>query len=336
MSKALITGINGFVGAMLALDLINKGIEVDGVDMALLPRNLDLLKLIEAGNVKVYQGDLNTFDFDQLGGYDYVFQIAGKVSPWGNVRDFDKINVEGTRRVIDFAKKVNAKSFTYLSSVAVYGFYGYKDLKEEDEKKPFKNPYSLSKLNAENMVKDYCSKIGLNFVIIRPGNVYGPYDYTSSHHIYNLVDKEKMPCIDKGRYLSCFVYVENLADAIASAGISESAWNEDYNITDGNGETLNEYLTVVANTMGVKADFMSVPSMLSKAVATIIELSYKLIRSKKAPLITRFSTYQNCCDYHFSINKARRIFNYNPKVSMEEGIKRTVQWYKRDFKGCKA
>lgn len=328
MKTALITGINGFVGATLALDLIAKGVTVSGVDMSDRPRNTELSKLIDEGIVKIYKGDLNTFDFDQLPYNDYIFQIAGKVSPWGNVRDFDYINVDGTKRVIDYAKRVGSKSFLYLSSVAVYGFYGYRDLKEEDMKKPFNNPYSLSKLHAETMVMNYCKEIGMPYIVIRPGNVYGPYDYTSSNHIYRLIEREKMPCIDKGKYLSCFVYVDNLADAIASAGMTDSAWNEDYNITDGYGETLGEYMSSVAIEMGVRPKFMSIPSVISKVFATLVEGVYKLIRSKKGPLITRFSTYQNCCDYHFSIDKAKRKFDYSPKVSMQEGIRRTVEWYR--------
>jgi nucleoside-diphosphate-sugar epimerase len=121
--------------------------------------------------------------------------------------------------------------------------------------------------------------------------------------------------------------VENLADAIVSAGTQERAWNEDYNITDGVGETLHEYFTAVAKQFGVKPKFMSLPSFIAKPFATLVEGCYKLVRSKKGPLITRFSTYQNCSDYHFSIQKAKDKFGFEPKVSMEEGIRRTVEWF---------
>jgi nucleoside-diphosphate-sugar epimerase len=328
MKTAVITGINGFIGATLALNLISKGVKVMGVDMSDRPRNKELASLIDQGVVKVYKGDLNNFDYDQLPYADHVYQIAGKVSPWGDIKDFDHINVDGTKRVIDYASRVKAKSFLYLSSVAVYGYYGYRNLKEEDEKKPFDNPYSLSKLHAETFVMDYCKKIGMPYAVVRPGNVYGPYDYTSSFQIYSLIKKEKMPYIDKGKYISCFVYVENLADAIADAGLTEAAWNQDYNITDGVGETLHEYLSAVAKEMGVRPKFMSMPSGLAKLAAATVEGAYKIVKSKKAPLITKFSTYQNCVDYHFSIEKANKYFGYVPKVSMEEGIRRTVKWFK--------
>lgn len=136
-----------------------------------------------------------------------------------------------------------------------------------------------------------------------------------------------MPYIDKGKYISCFVYVDNLADAIVTAGLQEKAWNNDYNITDGFGETLHEYFCAVAQAMGVKPKFISLPAPLAKATAALVEGVYKLFKIKKAPLITKFSTYQNTADYHFSIEKARKVLGYQPQVSMEEGVKRAVQWF---------
>ncbi|NCA66843.1 MAG: NAD(P)-dependent oxidoreductase, partial [Clostridia bacterium] len=237
------------------------------------------------------------------------------------------INLDGTKRVIDYAKSVESKSIVYLSSVAVYGYYGYVDLMEEAEKRPMDNPYSLSKLAAETMVMSYCKEIKQNYVVIRPGNIYGEYDMTSSYDIYRLLSKGKMPVIDKGRYKSCFVYVKNLVKGIYQASITPKAYNEDYNLTDGFGETLSEYLTHSANALGVKAKLPSVPAFLSKLTGRTVEGFYKLFRIKTMPMITMFSVLQNCVDYHFSIDKARVNFGYNPEVSLEEGTKRTAIWF---------
>lgn len=328
MKTALITGICGFVGATLALKLIDNNVNVVGVDISDKPKNKALLKLVNEGKVVIHKGDLNNFDFSTLQPVDHVFQIAGKVSPWGDIKDFDKINVDGTKRVIEYAKNVCAKSFLYLSSVAVYGFDGYTNLKEDAPKKPFNNPYSISKLRAETMVMNTCKEMALPYVVIRPGNVYGPYDFTSSNHIYKKIKENNMPYIDKGKYISCFVYVENLADAIVKAGLEPNAWNEDYNITDGFGETLNDYFTLVANELGAKPKFVSVPHILAKFFSGLVEGVYKLFRIKKAPLITKFSTYQNCVNYHFSIDKAKEKLGYSPTVNLEEGVKKTVEWYR--------
>ncbi|MFA6766763.1 MAG: hypothetical protein WCS45_07005, partial [Clostridia bacterium] len=71
-----------------------------------------------------------------------------------------------------------------------------------------------------------------------------------------------------------------------------------------------------------------VPAPISKLTATTIEGVYKLLKIKSMPLITMFSVLQNCSDYHFSIEKAKSAFGYNPEISLEEGTKRTADWFK--------
>ncbi len=327
MARALITGICGFVGAHLACLLYSEGIEVVGVDIGDKTHNAELGQLIQGNKITVHKGDLLTFDFAKIGKVDYVYQIAGKVSVWGDISVFNRINVDGTRRVIDFAHSVKSKVIVYLSSTAVYGYYGYTDLKEEDEKRPMNNPYSLSKLAAETMVMSYCKELKQNFVVIRPGNIYGENDMTSSYDIYRLLKKGKMPVIDRGRHKSCFVYVKNLVKGIYQSSITPSAYNEDYNLTDGFGETLRDYLTHAAQALEVKPKFTSVPAFLSKLTARTVEGVYHLLNIKTMPLITMFSVLQNCVDYHFSINKAREKFGYNPEISLEEGTRRTAAWF---------
>ena len=328
MAKVLICGICGFVGSHLANLLYSQGLEVIGVDISDKTRNIELQKLIDEKKVSVYKGDLNSFDFNQLGHVDYIYQIAGKVSVWGDINEFNRINVDGTKRVIDYAKSVDSKVIVYLSSTAVYGYYGYTNLKEDAEKRPMNNPYSLSKLAAETMVANYSKEISQNYIIIRPGNIYGEYDMTSSYDIYRFLSKGKMPVIDKGKYKSCFVYVKNLVKGIYQSSIMQEAYNEDYNLTDGYGETLRDYLTYASEGLGVKASYPSMPSWLSKFTATTIEGIYKLLKIKTMPLITMFSVLQNCVDYHFSIEKARNRFNYNPEFSLQQGTKNTAEWFK--------
>ena len=329
MAKVLITGVCGFVGSHLACLLYEEGHEVIGVDLSTKTRNVKLNQLIEENKVKVVSGNLLEFDFSVIGDdIDYIYQIAGKVSVWGDINEFNKINVDGTKKILDYAKQIQAKCVVYLSSTAVYGYYNYTDLKEEDEKRPMNNPYPLSKLKAETMVMEYCNQIKQNYVIVRPGNVYGEYDMTSSYDIYRMIQKQKMPVIDKGKYKSCFVYVKNLVKGIYQASITPEAYNEDYNLTDGYGETLKEYFTYVAQALEVKPKFTSVPSFLSKILATTVETFYRIFKIKTMPLITMFSVLQNSGHYHFSIEKAQKAFNYSPKFTLEQGTKNTAEWFK--------
>jgi len=324
MQKVLVTGANGFIGSHLAVELVKRGYFVYGLHRRKDSKNPEYNKLVENGKIEVIQADISKVNTNNLPIVDYVFHIAGKVSVWGKLNEFMEINHDATKKLLEYAKNINVKCFTYLSSVAVYGFYGYQNIQENGEKKPFKNPYSISKLKTENMLTEFASHHNLPYVIIRPGNVYGEYDYTSSHEIYTRVQKEKMMISAGGKYESCFVYVGNLVESILHTAFNSNLHNTDYNVADNNN-TLKEYLTDVANSFGVKPKFKNFAKPIAKSVACLVEGVYKLFRIKKAPLITRFSVYQNCTHYSFSTKKLQDA-DYKPKFTTKQGISKTVEW----------
>ena len=118
----------------------------------------------------------------------------------------------------------------------------------------------------------------------------------------------------------------NLANAVIHTALNKEAHNTDYNVTDGENETLKEYLTLVAETFGVKAKFINFPAPIAKMVASLIEGTYKLFGIKKAPLITKFSIWQNCADYNFSIEKLLST-GYKKEYDFNASIKKTVDWF---------
>lgn len=326
METALITGANGFIGSHLACELVRRGFMVYGVHRNPKSKNEEYNKFVEEGKIRTFLGDVSGFDTSKLPDANYVYHIAGKVSLWGELDEFMRINLGGTQNFLKYAKRCNAKCFTYLSSVAVYGFYGYKQIEEDGEKRPFNNPYSLSKLETEKFVCQYSAENNLHYVIIRPGNVYGEYDYTSSHEVYGRIKKEEMITTGGGDYESCWVYVKNLVEAIIFTSLNEHAHNTDYNVADGNS-TLNDYLTKIALAYNVRPKFKNVPAPIAKLTAILIEGFYKLFHIKNAPLITRFTVYQNCTDYSFSTKKLEAT-GYKKLYSEDEAIRRTVEYFK--------
>ena len=325
--KVLVTGGNGFIGSHIVNKLVDQGYKVAVVCRRKNSHNIEFNKHLADGKIELFQGSIEDFDYSQIGEVNYIIHTAGKVSVYGSMKDFLRTNTEATMRLLDYAKSLkNLKCFTYLSTAAVYGYDGYFHLKEDAEKKPFNNPYPITKLKTENYLIDFCQKNSIDYCIIRPGNVYGEYDYTSSHEIYSRVKRCKMSICARGRYRSCFVYAGNLANAIIHTTLNKEFHNTDYNVTDSNDETLKEYLTSVANAFGVKPKFINFPAPLAKCVATLIEGIYKLFRIKKAPLITRFSIWQNCTDYNFSIEKLLST-GYTKETDEKTAIKRTADWY---------
>lgn len=326
MESVLVTGANGFIGSHLSCELANRGFVVYGFSRSNKSKNPQFEELVSQGKIKMILGEIQSFDTAKLPKVDYIFHLAGKVSVWGKLNDFKKINLEGTKNLLNFAKETGVKCFTFLSSVAVYGFYGYKNLPEEGEKKPFKNPYSLTKLETETFVKDFAEQNKIDYVIVRPGNVYGEYDYTSSDEIYSRVKRGKMMTSAGGKYESCFVYAKNLVEAIIFTALKNEAHNTDYNVSDSNS-TLKTYLQKVAKAYGVKPKFTNFPAPLAKATACLVEFVYKFFRIKKAPKITRFTVWQNCADYSFSTKKLENI-GYKKIYNEDEAIKRTAKYFK--------
>lgn len=322
---ALITGANGFIGSHLSCKLVEMGYIVHALNRKTTSHNPKFMEYAKNGKIVLHLGDVTSFDYSKMPKVDLIFHIAGKVSAYGKMKDFENINCGGTQKLLEFALKNKPKCFTYFSSTAVYGYYGYVNLPETAEKKPFKNPYSITKLKTENMVKDFCSENKIDFLIIRPGNVFGEYDYTSSHEIYTRIKKEKMMMCAGGKFKSCFVYVKNLVDAAVFLAEKPECHNTDFNITDGQNETLKEMFTMIANTFNVKPKFSNVSGPISKCVACVIEGTYKLFGIKKAPLITKFSVWQNCADYSFSIEKLLGT-GFKPQHTMKEGVKNTCKW----------
>ncbi len=322
---ALVTGANGFVGSHLSVKLVEEGFVVHAINRKNTSNNPQFMEFVKEGKIVLHQGDVTTFDYANIPPVDLIFHVAGKVSAYGKMADFEKINCGGTQRLLDFAKQHKPKCFTFFSSTAVYGYYGYVNLEETAPKKPFKNPYSLTKLKTENLVQDFCKQNEIDFLIVRPGNVFGEYDYTSSHEIYTRIKNEKMLICAGGKFKSCFVYVKNLVDATVFLAENPNCHNTDYNITDGQNETLKQMFCMIAKEFGVRPKFKNVCGPFAKFFACLVEGVFKMFCIKKAPLITKFSVWQNCADYSFSIKKLLDT-GFKPQHTMQEGVKNTCKW----------
>lgn len=324
---ALVSGATGFIGSHLCCELVKKGFKVYGLSLRGKAKNKEFLTYVEKGDIELFCSDISNLDISILPKVDYIYHVAGKVAVWGSIKDFAKINIVGTQNLLEYAKTCpKLKCFTYFSSVAVYGFNGYSNLKENAEFLPMNNNYPISKIVAEEEVKKCANENKFDYVIVRPGNVYGEYDYTSSYDIYKRVKHKKMLLCGGGIYESCFVYVGNLVSATLHLSQTNTAHNTDYNLTDGNNYTLIKVLNLIANEFKVDAKFKNFPAWLSRIIARLVECHYRLFRIKKAPLITKFTVEQNLHNYSFSMDKTYKT-KFRCPYSTEEGIKRTVAWF---------
>ena len=327
--RAFITGINGFIGSNLATRLIGEGQEVSG-----LVRKTSDLSFLKGLKVKLFFGDLsNRALLDKATrGINIVYHVAGLTSDWGPIELFRKVNVEGTKNLLESSLKSGVKRFVFISSTAVHGFGGFHNATEDSPKMATIFPYCITKKEAEDLINRFHRETGLPTLIIRPGNVFGPRDRVTFVKMAELLEKRQMAYISRGRPLTCPTYVENLVDAILLAGSRKDTVGETFIITDGLKITWKEYIDKIAEKLGVGRPLFSAPYCLAYSAGAVCEAILKLFRSKKPPIITRYRIAIAGKDYHFSIEKARTKLGYQPRVSLDEAMERTVKWYKSNSK----
>jgi nucleoside-diphosphate-sugar epimerase len=261
-----------------------------------------------------------------------VYHAAGAVTDWGTYPYFYRVNVEGTRNVLEAAVQNRVLRFVYVSSTAVHGF-GARNMDEESPLPPTRFPYCLSKREAEALVSEAHRRCQIEVGIIRAGDLYGPGDRVVLLPLARLLEPGWMAYIGRGECLGAFTYIENLADGLILAGTLERAAGETYVITDGIELTWRSYFGKLTSALGLSAPKLSVHPQLAWAAACGLETAYRLGGIQRRPPLTRYLVAHLSRDYSFSIAKARRELGYEPQVGVDEAIERTAVWYKKMVRG---
>jgi len=322
--QAVITGANGFIGSNLARRLIEEGWPTAGI-----VRPTSDLAFIEGLDLPLHDCGLD--DREQIArafdGADVVFHCASRASDWGPIQTFVRANVENTTRVMHAASMAGVRRVVYIGSTVVYGFGGHIDTDETAPKRPAPFPYCVTKLEAEWQVEEIARDEKLEYVIIRPGNVFGPNDRVTSIHLYRFLLAGRFAYVNGGRTLTCPTSAANLVDAILLAATLPQAACDDFIITDGLRITWREYIETTCRILGAPPPKLSIPAGVAYPAAVAAETAYSLVGAKNPPPITRYRIAQVRNDYHFSIAKARRVLGFQPRVNLQDAIRRTVNWY---------
>ncbi len=323
MEQYLITGVNGFIGSHLARRILKEGNRVRGLVRK--TSDLDYIKDLE---IELVYGDVTFPETlgDALRGVDRVVHVAGIASDWGVFRDFYRVNFQGTLDMARAAVEAGVKRFVHISSTAVHGF-GYRDIDESHPKGTKLNAYSETKRLAEEWLVTFSRTVKMEVTVFRPGNVYGPDDHTFIDKYLDALYTGKIAYVNGGRSLTCPVYIDNVVEGIWLGCHVEGAVGEVFFLTDGLEITWREFTEKLADALGVKRPTFSIPFGVGFVVALLLEGVYRLLPLRGEPAINRYRVRNGGLDYHFSIDKARRLLNYRPLVSLDEAVKRTAAWY---------
>lgn len=318
--KALVTGANGFIGSHLVEYLLAREYEVH-----CLVRITSNLRWIRGLDITYHYGDCSEKStlYDAVRGTDYIYHLAGKIkaSDW---ETYYQANTTGTKNLIDVCAEANpdVKRFVYVSSISAAGPSVKGRLKNESDPCSPVSDYGKTKLLAERAVREYKEKPA--WVIIRPSNILGPRE-EDMLFVFKLLKKRIKPLIGNGDIQTSICFVQDLVRGIEQAALSKKTVHKTYFITDGSLYSWRHIFDAVLKELGIRRLVIPIPHSLIMFIAFLSEASARMRGSET--LFTRKNIMQLRNTYAlYDGTRAFRDFGFSPSMSLENGMKNTVQW----------
>jgi UDP-N-acetylglucosamine/UDP-N-acetyl-alpha-D-glucosaminouronate 4-epimerase len=307
MATYLVTGGAGFIGSHLVEELVRRGERVRVVDNLSTGKRQNVAHLT---SVEFVEGDLADPHVAQraVAGIEYVLHQAAIPSVPRSVQDpitSNRANIDATLNILVAARDAGVKRFVYAGSSSAYGDTPTLPKVETMATAPL-SPYALQKLVGEQYGQMFTRLYGLETVTIRYFNVFGPRQDPSSPYsgvislfISALCDGRQPTIYGDGEHTRDFTYVANVVDGVLRACTAAGASGEVINVATGGRISLNT---------------------LFKTIRHLVDATVDPIYSAPRPGDVK--------DSQADISKAQRILGYAPIVSFEEGLARTVAWYR--------
>jgi nucleoside-diphosphate-sugar epimerase len=317
MAAAFVTGGSGFVGRNLIRHLVARGDRVRA-----LARSDNAAQLVGALGAEPVRGDLDDVAVltEGMRGCAALFHSAALVAEWGPKAEFERVNVDGTRHVIEAARAAGVPVLVHVSTEAVLA--DGTPIRDADETRPLpERPlprYPASKAAAERLVAA-ASDSALRTVIVRPRLIWGNDDSSVLSQLEHAVNAGRYMWIDGGRYPTSTCHVDNLCEALLLAA-EKGRGGEAYFVTDGAPVELRSFFTAMLRTRGVDAGERCVPRGVALALAAVSEKLWDLLGLRTPPPATRMAVRLIGEPVTVNDTKARRELGYLGRVSRDQGL----------------
>jgi nucleoside-diphosphate-sugar epimerase len=309
--KVFITGATGFLGKHLTEECIKKKFKVSIFTRKVnLDKKREFLKKIEKKGVRVYYGDLKNFNDIKNAikeNFDIIFHLASVPK---NDRENFEVDVKGTKNLLKaiLENGIRVKKIFFMSTAAVYGPQKLnKPIDEKTKCKP-NSDYGLFKYKAENIIKRFCKKNKINYIIIRSPRIYGPGDWQKTFLNYIKLQKFGISLVLDKLSIN-LIYVKNLVHFIF---LSLKSKNEIFVASDEKTYSFEEVERIISSLIKSKPKIrITIPRVLLILVSKLTGMFAYSINNVR-----------------FSVEKAKKELGYKDIYSLKDGLRETIKWYK--------
>ena len=314
---AFVTGGSGFIGGTLIRRLVSEGWAV----RALARSPSSAQKVREAG-AEPAEGDLDAVAAMRAGadGCEVAFHAAAHLGEWGKRSEFERVNVQGTRNVVEACRLAGVRRLVHVGTEA--GLLDGNALVNADESAPLKPnskaAYSATKARAEQVVRD-ANGNGLETVVVRPRLVWGRGDTTILPALVEAVKAGRFAWIGGGRHLTSTTHVDNTVHGLM-LGAERGRPGEVYFVTDGDPVVFRDFFVQLLGTQGVEMPDRNMPAPVARMAAAASETAWRILPLNGQPPVTRLAVWLSSLECTIDISKARAELQYQPVRTIDEGM----------------
>jgi nucleoside-diphosphate-sugar epimerase len=318
MALHLITGVAGFIGSSIARALLNQGEQVRGIDNFSTGKRENIAEIRE--RIDFRQADLLDLEAMQqaCAGVDCVFHQAAIPSVPKSVLDplgSNQANVDGTVTLLVAARDAKVRRVLYAASSSAYGDTPTLPKQEDMPPNPI-SPYAVAKLAGEYYMTSFYRCYGLETVCLRYFNIFGPrqdpaspYSGVLAKFITQMLRREQPTIFGDGTQSRDFTYIDNAVDANLKAADAPAAnvAGRVFNVATGRRADLNQTFALLQKLTSYSRDVKYGPEREGDVKHSLADIS-----------------------------RADQQFDYRPKIDFEEGLRRTVEWYRGESQAAGA
>ncbi|MEW6751526.1 MAG: SDR family oxidoreductase [Candidatus Latescibacterota bacterium] len=308
MATYLVTGGGGFIGAHLVEELLRRGEAVRVLDNFATGKRESLAPHLD--RIELLEGDIRSYHIvhEAVRGVDYILHQGALPSVPRSIHDpitTNEVNVGGTLNILDAARDAGVRRVVYASSSSVYGANQALPKREDMMPQPI-SPYAVAKLTGEKYCQVFAWTYGLETVCLRYFNVFGPRQDPQSAYaafipkfVQGLMEGTPLTLDGDGTQSRDFTYVSNVVEANLLAASAPGVSGEVFNIACGSSLSLNAIVGHLEQVLGCRGHISHGPPRPGDVPRSLADIS-----------------------------RARQRLGYQPRVSVEEGLGRVVEWFR--------